>query len=114
MTKKNQQPKFKSLIKKGDPIKILAGNLKGKLGTIRKINTKTMRVEIGLEDNDLIQDQNPSDETKEKSKSAKKGVEIHLSNVQIWDSLAKMSSRVGSKILNEKKVRYFKKSGNLI
>jgi ribosomal protein L24 len=32
----------------------------------------------------------------------------------LWDKEANVASKIGYKIVNEKKVRYFKKSGNIV
>jgi large subunit ribosomal protein L24 len=39
---------------------------------------------------------------------------IHSSNVMLWDAAANTASRIGYKLVEGKKVRYFKKSGNLV
>ena len=38
---------------------------------------------------------------------------IHLSNLMLWDAQKNVASKIGHKIINEKKYRYFKKSGNI-
>jgi hypothetical protein len=32
----------------------------------------------------------------------------------LWDKIAQVTSRIGHKMVDNKKVRYFKKSGNII
>ena len=39
---------------------------------------------------------------------------IHISNLMLWDNEQNLSSRIGYKIVDDKKQRYFKKSGNLV
>jgi large subunit ribosomal protein L24 len=41
-------------------------------------------------------------------------IPIHSSNVMLWDKEKNMASKIGYKIVNDKKVRYFKKSGNIV
>jgi len=39
---------------------------------------------------------------------------IHISNVMLWDKQSNSTSRVGFKVVDNLKKRYFKKSGNLL
>jgi large subunit ribosomal protein L24 len=41
-------------------------------------------------------------------------VPIHISNVMLWDNESNKSSRIGYKLIDTKKQRYFKKSGNIV
>jgi len=104
MKKKETLIKIKKLFaKKGDQIKILTGNLKGKIGKIISINKKTLKA--NLEISDLI------------INDKKKIPSIHISNLQLWDNVAKVSSRIGYKFLensSNQKRRYFIKSKNFL
>ena len=48
------------------------------------------------------------------AKKVEKPIPIHLSNVMLWDLETKSASKIGYKIIENKKYRYFKKSGKLI
>jgi ribosomal protein L24 len=41
-------------------------------------------------------------------------VSIHVSNVMLWDSEKNVAGKLVTKWWTQKKVRYFKKSGNLV
>jgi ribosomal protein L24 len=41
-------------------------------------------------------------------------IDIHFSNVMLWDKEANIPSKTGFKFLNNEKKRYFKKSGNIL
>jgi ribosomal protein L24 len=41
-------------------------------------------------------------------------IPIHISNVMLWDKEANLSSKIGYKLINNEKKRYFKKSGNIL
>jgi large subunit ribosomal protein L24 len=105
------QEKRKSHIKKGDIVKIITGEYKGTIGTITSIFLKKSIVFI-----DSIAPRTKY--LKQRSNSESKKIEIqfpiHLSNLMLWDNQTKVASRIGYKIIENKKSRYFKKSGNLI
>jgi large subunit ribosomal protein L24 len=102
--------KLNSQIKVGDTIKIIAGNQKGLVGSIKSIFTKKSLVVVeGVSPRiKYVKNQQGGD-----SKQVELPVPIHISNVMPWDTLAKAAGRIGSKITDNKKVRYFKKSKNI-
>jgi len=100
-----------SNVKIGDTIKIITGNQKGLIGNITSVFRKTSLVVVeGVVPRiKYIKNKQGGD-----PKQVELSVPIHLSNVMLWDKVAQVASRVGSKIVDNKKVRYFKKSGNVI
>jgi large subunit ribosomal protein L24 len=103
--------KHKSHIKKGDLVKIISGEKKGLIGKISSIFLKDSIVFIeGLAPRIKFQKGN----SKEEQKKIDLQIPIHSSNVMLWDSQAKIASRISYKVVEGKKVRYFKKSGNLV
>ena len=44
------------------------------------------------------------------SKKMELQIPIHISNVMLWDKEANISSKIGYKLINNEKKRYFKKS----
>lgn len=48
------------------------------------------------------------------SKKMELQIPIHISNVMLWDKEANLSSKIGYKLINNEKKRYFKKSGNIL
>nr|YP_009545418.1 ribosomal protein L24 [Mallomonas splendens]AYO28572.1 ribosomal protein L24 [Mallomonas splendens] len=103
--------KQKNHIKKGDKIKVISGNQKGTIGNISFLNTKKSIVYIDT----IVPRLKVLKKTKEKEgKQIELQIPIHVSNVMLWDKDLNQSGRIGYKILNQKKRRYFKKSGNYL
>ncbi len=100
-----------SHIKIGDKVKIISGNQKGIIGTINTVLTKKSIVYIdGISPRLKIMKNSRDGETKQLDLQ----IPIHLSNVMLWDNQQNIASRIGYKMVENKKKRYFKKSGNLI
>ncbi|XBC41714.1 MAG: 50S ribosomal protein L24 [Buchnera aphidicola (Kaburagia rhusicola rhusicola)] len=98
-------------IKKNDKVIVITGKEKGKVGIVKKLlsNTRVILDGINLvkKHQKSIPDQNITGGiiTKEAS--------IHISNIAIFNPATNKSDRVGFKIENNKKVRFFK-SNNII
>ena len=95
-------------IKKGDVVYVNAGNDKGKTGKVLEVLRDKDRVIV--EGVNMV-----SKHTKPNSQNPQGGIVkqeagIHISNVQLMDSSAK-PVKVGYKVVDGKKVRYAKKSG---
>lgn len=97
----------------GDKVKIISGSFKGTIGDVIKVdpkNEKVMVEGVNLQKKHL----KPSQVNPEGGIIEKEGW-IHVSNVAIYDAKKKESSRVGYKTNSKgEKVRYFKKSGNMV
>jgi hypothetical protein len=100
-------------IKKGDTVYVNAGNDKGKTGKILEVIKSKDRVVV--EGINVV-----SKHTKPNAKQPQGGIikqeaGIHVSNVQLVDPAAPANkpapTRVGYKMVDGKKVRYAKKSG---
>ena len=97
-------------LKKNGTVKIIAGKDKGKIGKIVKINPETERV--------IVQGANMVTKTIKKKNPQDKGgimvveAPIHVSNVAIVSK--DKTSRIGYKLENGKKVRYAKKTGEVL
>jgi large subunit ribosomal protein L24 len=98
-------------VKVGDKIKIIAGNQKGLLGTITSIDRKSSSVII---DNVLPRIRYVKNQQGGEAQKKTLQVPIHVSNIMLWDKEANVCSKVGQKIVNNEKRRFFKKSGNLV
>ena len=98
-------------VKVGDKIKIIAGNQKGLLGTITTIDNKNSLVIV---DNVLPRIRYVKNQQGGEAQKKTIQIPIHISNVMLWDKEANVASRVGQKIVNNEKLRVFKKSGNLV
>ena len=101
----------KKHVKLGDRIQVIAGSQKGIIGQITAIQTQK---EIVYVDTILPRLKTLKNTKEDKEKRIELQIPIHLSNVMLWDKEAKRANRIGYKIVNDKKVRYFKKSGNLV
>lgn len=101
----------KKHVKIGDKVKVISGNEKGTIGTINLIVSKKDIVYIDTILPRLKYIKKPKEG---ESKKKELQIPIHISNVMLWDKEKNVSSKIGYKIVNEKKVRYFKKSGNFV
>jgi len=96
-------------VKIGDTIKIIAGNQKGLIGNIKSIlRKKSLVIVEGV----IPRVKYVKNKQGEEPKQIELPVPIHISNVMLWDKVAKIGSRVGYKMNDNQKIRYFKKSGN--
>lgn len=98
-------------VKVGDKVKVISGNQKGLIGVITTIFVKKSAVIIDLIEPRIRYAKNLQGG---KSRKMELQVQINISNVMLWDTTAKISSRIGYKTIENKKQRYFKKSGNLV
>lgn len=103
--KYNQQ---KTIYRIGDLIKIISGDYRGELGTIHFLNKKSLLALIKPLNENIILKKN---QTKKKLKGF---ITIHISNCMLFDTNTNSITRAGFKMINSEKVRYFKKSGNII
>jgi large subunit ribosomal protein L24 len=99
-------------IKKGDTVYVNAGNDKGKTGKVLSVNPSKDRVIV--EGVNMVKKH-----TKPNSKQPQGGIieqeaGIHISNLQLIDPKSGKPTRVGYKMVDDKKVRYAKKSGEEI
>jgi large subunit ribosomal protein L24 len=106
---KNKQPRLK--IRKGDIVKVMAGDSKGSQGRVLEVNLANRKV--------LVEGVNMvSKSTKPNAKNTqggiiKKEMPIHVSNVMLVDGKGN-TTRVGRRIEEGKLVRYSKKSNEII
>lgn len=101
--------KFK--VKKGDTVVVLTGKDKGKTGEIKKVITEDMKV--------IVQGVNIQTKHRKPSAAGAGGLDkveapIHVSNVALVDAKTKKPTRVGYKMVGDKKVRVAKRSGETI
>lgn len=100
-------------LKKGDTVKVIAGEAKGEQGkVIRVIVDKNRAVVEGV--NIVSKHKKPSASSPQGG-IVKEEAPIHISNLMVLDPKSGEPSRVGRKIGdNGKLVRYAKKSGEII
>jgi len=108
--KANFQLKSENMkIKKGDNIIVITGKDKGKNGKVIKA--------LPSEDRVIVEGVNIKKRHMRPKKSGQKGqiveiaASIHVSNIQIIEPKTGTQTRIGSKIVNGKKIRISKKSG---
>jgi len=101
----------KMKIRKGDMVKVIAGNSKGKEGKVLAVYPKKNRVLVeGV--NIISKHAKPSNENPQGG-IVKKEAPIHVSNVMLIDNKGN-ATRIGYRIEKGKKVRYSKKSKEVI
>lgn len=99
-------------VKKGDTVVVLSGKDKGKVAKITKVLAKDNKVVVeGV--NVVKKHQKPSQANPDGG-IVEFSAPIHASNVAIQDPKSKEATRVGYKLVDGKKVRYAKKSGELL
>jgi len=98
-------------IKIGDQVNVITGDHKGEIGTINSISFKKSVLFIAEILPRIKYIKNPQGGD---SKKVELQVPIHISNVMLWDIENKTPSKIGYKIIENKKYRYFKKSGKVL
>ena len=101
-------------IKKGDVVVVIAGKDKGKQGVVLYVQTKGQKLLV--EGINLVKKHvKPNPDANERGGVVPKPIPIDRSNVLLYDSTSKSGSRVGIRVLKDgKRVRYFKKSDQLV
>lgn len=100
------------LIKKGDTVKVIAGNHKGETGEVLQVLPKLNKVVI--EDMNIVKKHQRPTGMGQEGGIIEQEAAIDASNVQLIDPETDEVSRVGYKVEDGKKVRYFKKTGNTL
>ncbi len=99
-------------VKKGDTVKVISGDNKGKIGKVLKVLVSENRVVVeGV--NIVSRHTRPSNANPDGG-IIKKEAAIAISNVMVYDTKAAQATRVSYKEENGKRVRFAKKSGNLL
>ncbi len=102
----------KMKIKKNDTVVVLTGKDKGKTGMVKAVFPQENRVlVVGI--NRVTRHTKPSQQDPQ---GGRKQIEapIHASNVALVDPKDKKPTRVGYKMVGEQKVRFAKRSGEVI
>jgi large subunit ribosomal protein L24 len=98
-------------IKKGDKVVVLAGRDKGKTGEVLQVMPKEERALVrGV---NMVQRHTKAQGVNEGGIISKEAP-IHLSNLANADPKTGEATRVGFKVVADKKVRYAKRSGEVI
>ena len=100
-------------LKKGDTVKVISGNDRGKVGKILKVFPETNRIII--EGVNLIKRHTRPTQKNRKGGIIEKEGPVNSSNVIYFDSRSNTVARLGHRILTDgKKVRINKKTGEII
>ena len=98
-------------IKKGDKVVVIAGKDKGRTGEVVAVSPKDDRAVVsGI---NVVRRHQRQTQTTEAGIIAKEAP-IHLSNLAVADPKDGKPTRVGYKVEGDKKVRYAKRSGEVI
>lgn len=100
------------LIRKGDTVKVIAGNHKGETGEVLQVLPKVNKVIV--EDMNIVKKHQRPTGMGQEGGIVEQEAAMHASNVQLVDPETGEVSRVGFRVEDGKKVRYFKKTGNTL
>jgi large subunit ribosomal protein L24 len=103
---------IKLKIKSGDIVRVIAGDHKGTEGKVLRVDREKNKAIV--EGANMV-----SKHTKPSAKSpqggiVKKEAPIHISNLSLIDPKTKEATKTGSKIEGDKKVRFAKKSNQVL
>lgn len=99
-------------IKSGDTVKVIAGDHKGSEGKVLRVDREKNKAIV--EGINMV-----SKHTKPSAKNpqggiVKKEAPIHISNLALIDPKSKSATKVGVKVEGDKKVRFSKKSNQVV
>ena len=101
-----------SNIRKGDEVIVLTGKDKGKRGTIAQRVSADYVVVEGV--NVAKKATKPNPMTGTTGGIVDKLMPIHVSNIALFNAVSGKADRVGSKVVDGKKVRAYKSSGEVV
>lgn len=99
-------------VKTGDEVKVITGKDKGKEGVILKTFPKKDRVIV--EGINIVKKHRKASQTNPTGGILEEAAPIHVSNIMLIDAKTGEPTRVGSKVVDGKKVRVSKKTGEII
>ncbi|AAO27162.1 ribosomal protein L24 [Buchnera aphidicola str. Bp (Baizongia pistaciae)] len=98
-------------IKKNDQVIVLIGKDKGKIGIVRKVIAKSKVIVEGV--NIVKKHTKPSPSQNKKGGIVEQESSINISNIAILNPTTKKSDRIGFRVKNGKKVRFFKSNNTI-
>ena len=99
-------------VKKGDKVQVISGKDKGKQGVVLAAFPKKNRVLV--EGVNIVKKHAKPSQLNPQGGIISKEAPIHVSNVMPLDPKTGVPTRVGYKLVDGKKVRYAKKSGEIL
>lgn len=111
------KPKIKDIpkklhVKKGDKVTVISGKDKGKIGEITKVFTSKGKVVV--EGVNIVTKHVKPSQSNPQGGIIKQSNPIFSSNVMVYDEKSGRPVRTGKKIIDGKKVRYSKVSGEIL
>jgi large subunit ribosomal protein L24 len=99
-------------IRKGDEVVVITGRDKGRRGTVIKVLEEQVLVENV---NMVKRHTRPNPQKGLQGGIIEKEAPLHLSNVQLWNPIAKKGDRVGIRTLADgRRVRFFKSNDEVV
>ncbi|MBS1135337.1 MAG: rplX [Burkholderiaceae bacterium] len=100
-------------IRKGDEVVVIAGRDKGRRGTVIKVLEKDR---VLVENVNMVKRHTrPNPQAGAQGGVIEKEASLHLSNVLLWNPIAKQGDRVGIRTLADgRRVRYFKSNDEVV
>jgi len=99
-------------IKKDDEVVVIAGRDRGKRGSVLQVMKDGRLLVSGV--NIVKKHQRPNPNIGQQGGIVEREAPIQASNVAIWNDEADKADRVGFRVEDGKKVRYFKSSSKVI
>jgi|Transcript_39622 large subunit ribosomal protein L24 len=99
-------------IRRDDEVVVLAGRDKGKQGKVLKVLSSDRLVVEGV--NMIKKHQKANPQIEQPGGIIEKESTIHVSNVALVNPATGKADRVGFRVEDEKKVRFFKSNGDLV
>jgi|SRR5690606_5780599 len=99
-------------IKSGDNVIVIAGDHKGSEGKVMRVFAEKNKAIV--EGVNLVSKHEKPNTKNPQGGIVKKEAPIHISNLSLIDPKSKKATRVGYKMEGDKKVRYSKKSNEVI
>lgn len=99
-------------VKSGDKVRVIAGKDKGKEGTVLSALPKKDKVIV--EGINIVKKHTQASGMGQEGGIVEKEAPLHVSNVQLIDPKTEEPTRVGYRFEDGKKVRYAKKSGEVL
>ena len=99
-------------IKKGDKVQVISGAYKGTIADVTRVLPKENKVVV--EGVNIIKKHMKPTQQDPDGKIIEREAPIHVSNVMLYHTKAKKASRVGYQVVDGKKVRVYKRTGNIV
>ncbi|WP_395376919.1 50S ribosomal protein L24 [Marinicella sp. W31] len=99
-------------IKKGDEVIVIAGRSKGQKGTVLRVLSEDRLL---VDNVNLVKKHvKPNPQIEEKGGIKTQEAPIHISNVMLFNAVTGKGDRVGFKVEDGKKVRFFKSNDQVV